>query len=273
MSHTGPLAGRRIVVTRSRAQARVLRELLEADGAEAVEVPAIRIAPPNDYGPVDAAIDRLAEYDWVVFTSQNAVEAFLDRLRQARAGGIGDLERVRIAVIGPATAQALQARGLRPSLAPQQFVAEALVEAFAVEVAAGAQRGDLRGTHILLPRAAEARSVLPDGLRALGASVDVVPVYRVEVERDQHPQMWRGLSSGVDAVTFTSPSTVRNFLELLGADASRFVGGALVACIGPVTAAAAGSCGLRVGLVADTYTVPGLVDALRRRLGRAASAV
>src|SRR5690348_15849956 len=102
----GALTGRRVVVTRSRAQARSLRELLEADGAEVIEVPAIRIAPPRDYGPVDAAIDRLPEYDWVVFTSQNAVEAFLDRLRQARAGGIGDLERVRIAVIGPATAQA-----------------------------------------------------------------------------------------------------------------------------------------------------------------------
>ena len=271
MSDAAPLAGRRIVVTRSRAQARVLRELLEADGAEVVEVPVIRIAPPDDYGPVDAAIERLAEYDWVVFTSQNAVDAFFDRLLQARAGGIGDLDRPRVAVIGPATARALRSRGLRPALAPQRFVAEALVEAFADEVAAGAPRGDLRGTRILLPRAAEARSVLPDGLRALGASVDVVPVYRVEAELDQHPEMRRRLSSAVDAVTFTSPSTVRNFVELLGADASRLLGGALVACIGPVTAAAARSRGLRVGLVADTYTVPGLVDALRRRLGQASA--
>jgi uroporphyrinogen-III synthase len=273
VSNAGTLAGRRIVVTRSRAQARVLRELLEADGADVVEVPAIRIGPPDDYGPVDAALERLGEYDWVVFTSQNAVGAFLDRLPQPRTGGIEDLERPRIAAIGPATAQALRARGLRPSLAPQPFIAEALVEAFAVEVAAGARRGDHRGMRILLPRAAEARSVLPDGLRALGASVDVVSVYRVEVERDQHPEMRRRLSGGVDAVTFTSPSTVRNFVELLGADRSRLLGGALVACIGPVTAAAAEACGLRVGLVAVTYTVPGLVDALRRRLGHAPSAV
>jgi uroporphyrinogen-III synthase len=271
VSHAGPLAGRKIVVTRPRAQARLLRELLEADGAEVVEVPAIRIGPPDDYGPVDAAIDRLAGYDWVVFTSQNAVGAFLDRA-QTRVARTEDLERLHIAAIGPATGQALRSRGLRPSLEPQRFVAEALVEAFAEHVA-GAAGGDLRGTRILLPRASQARSVLPDGLRALGASVDVVPVYRVERERDHDPEMWRRLSGGADAVTFTSPSTVRNFVELLGADASRVLGGALVACIGPVTAACAGSCGLRVGLVADTYTVPGLVDALRRRLGRASSAV
>jgi len=266
----GPLAGRKIVVTRSRAQARALRELLEADGADVIEVPAIRIAPADDYGPVDAAIDRLAEYHWIVFTSQNAVGAFVERL-QARAWGAGDLSRLRIAAIGPATARALLAHGLRPSLAPERFVAEALVDAFAGEAVAGRVPGDLRGTRVLLPRAAEARSVLPEGLRALGASVDVVAVYRVEVERDQNPEVWRRLSGHVDAVTFTSPSTVRNFVELMGAGTSRLPGGALVACIGPVTAAAAQACGLTVGLVADTYTVPGLAEALRRRLGHAAS--
>ncbi len=257
-------------MTRSRTQARALRELLEVDGAEVIEVPAIRIVPPDDYGPVDAAIDRLDEYHWVVFTSQNAVGAFVDRLLRVRAWGAGDLNRLRIAAIGPATTQALLAHGLRPSLAPQRFVAEALVDAFAGEAAAGGGSGDLRGTRVLLPRAAEARSVLPDGLRVLGASVDIVPVYRVEVERDQHPEIWRLLSGHVDAVTFTSPSTVRHFLELLGAETSRLLDGALVACIGPVTAAAAQACGLTVGLVADTYTVPGLADALRRRLGQAA---
>ena len=273
VSAAGALAGRKIVVTRSRAQARALRELLEADGAEVIEVPAIRVAPPDDYGPLDAAIDRLAEYHWVVFTSQNAVQAFVDRLLRARGGGVVDLNRLRIAAIGPATAQALRAHGLRPSLAPERFVAEALVDAFAGEAAAEGGSGDLRGTRVLLPRAAQARSVLPDGLRALGASVDVVPAYRVEVERDQHPEIWRQLSGHVDAVTFTSPSTVRNFVELLGAETPRLLGGALVVCIGPVTAAAAQAFGLTVGVVADTYTVPGLADALRRRLGHAASTV
>lgn len=273
MNRAGPLAGRTIVVTRARAQAHALRELLEAAGARVIEIPAIRIVPPDDYGLLDAAIGRLGDYQWIVFTSQNAVEAFAERLLQTRAGGAADLPRLRIAAIGPATAQALRAHGLRPSLAPDRFVAEALVEAFAREAGAGGVRGDLRGTRILLPRAAEARSVLPEGLRALGASVDVVPVYRVEVEREQHPEAWRRLSGRVDAVTFTSPSTVRSFAELLGAEAPRLLAGALVACIGPVTAAAARSRGLAVGLVADTYTIPGLADALRRRLGRAASTV
>jgi len=147
-------------------------------------------------------------------------------------------------------------------------VAEALVEAFAAAYPQG-----LRGVRVLLPRALDARTVLPDGLRALGAVVDVVPVYRVEVEREQGPAAWqRLLHETVDAVTFTSPSTVRNLVELLGAESSRVLGSAIVACIGPITAAAARQCGLSVGLVAETYTIPGLVDALRGRLGRKVSA-
>lgn len=272
MTIPGALAGRRVVVTRSRAQARSLRELLEADGAEVIEVPAIRITPPDDYGLLDRAIHRLAEYHWIVFTSQNAVGAFVDRLARVCPSATADLNRLRVAAIGPATAEALRTHGLRPSLAPERFVAEALVDAFAAEATRSGMSGGLRGTRILLPRAAQARSVLPDGLRALGATVDVVPAYRVEVEREQDPEMRRRVSSHIDAVTFTSPSTVRNLVELLGAETSRLLGGAIVACIGPVTAAAARSSGLTVDVVAETYTVPGLADALRRRLGQAASA-
>jgi uroporphyrinogen-III synthase len=263
----GPLAGRRIVVTRARAQAHRLSALLEADGAEVIEVPAIRIVPPDDYGPVDRAIDRLAEYRWAVFTSQNAVTQFADRLR-IRGGDASLLGRLRIASIGPATAEALLAHGLRPSVAPARFVAEALLEAF------GERAEEVRGARILLPRAAAARAVLPDGLRALGAVVDVVPVYRVEVERAQDPGARTRLLHGtIDAVTFTSPSTVRHFVELAGAEGSRVLGDAIIACIGPVTAAAAQECGLSVGLIAEVYTIPGLADALRSRLGRAFTAV
>ena len=122
-----PLCGRRIVVTRARAQAHRLSALLEADGAEVIEVPAIRIVPPDDYGPVDRAIERLAEYRWVVFTSQNAVTAFVDRLGQ-RGHRVSLLGALRIASIGPATAQALFQYGLRPALAPDRYVAEALVD-------------------------------------------------------------------------------------------------------------------------------------------------
>ena len=267
MTADGALSGRRIVVTRSRAQAHPLSALLERDGAEVIEIPAIRIVPPDDYGPVDRAIERLAEYRWAVFTSQNAVTEFVDRLR-VRGGDASLLGRLRIASIGPATARALRRHGLRPIVAPARFVAEALVEAFAREHAQ-----DVRGARMLLPRAADARAVLPDGLRALGAEVDVVPVYRVEMEREQDPAAWKRFLLGtIDAVTFTSPSTVRHFVELVGAEGSRVLGVVIIACIGPVTAAAAREFGLPVGLIAETYTIPGLVDALRGRLGRACSA-
>jgi len=262
-----PLCGRRIVVTRARAQAHRLSALLEADGAEVIEVPAIRIVPPDDYGPVDRAIERLAEYRWVVFTSQNAVTAFVDRLvlRGRQASLLGAL---RIASIGPATAQALFQYGLRPALSPDRYVAEALVDAFAHE-----RPEEVRGARVLLPRAAAARAVLPDGLRALGASVDVVPVYRVEIECEHDPGAWAHVFHGtVDAVTFTSPSTVRHFVELAGAEGSRVLDAAIVACIGPITAAAAREVGLSVGLIAETYTIPGLAKSLRGRFGRAVSA-
>ena len=262
---SGPLSGRRIVVTRSQTQAATLTALLRAEGAEVIEFPTIRIGPPPDYAPCDRAIDRIGEYRWIVFTSQNGVTAFLERLR-VRGRGTDALRSARMAAIGPATARALQVHGLRVSLAPGEFVAEALVDAFA---AAGAE--PIRGARILMPRALEARDVLPAGLRAQGAVVDVIPVYRIEVEHAQDHQARRRLQAGeADVLTFTSPSTARNFVEVLGADAADVAGRSLVACIGPVTAAAARDCGLTVGLVAERYTIPGLVAALRGRLGRTA---
>ncbi|HLW59684.1 MAG TPA: uroporphyrinogen-III synthase [bacterium] len=267
MTAPGALDGRWIVVTRARAQAGALAARLEAEGARIAEFPTIRVGPLDDYGEADRAIDRLGDYRWIVFTSQNGVTAFLDRL-QARAGTVRGLDHHDLAAIGPATAGALRARGLRVDLAPAEFVAEALVEAFATASSAGPSR--LRGARVLLPRALEARGVLPEGLRGLGAIVDVVPVYRTVTERDQAPAVRRRLLDGeVDAVTFTSSSTVRGFVEVLGPEAPRVGGRALIACIGPVTAATARERGLPVGLVAREYTVPGLVAALRERLGRA----
>jgi uroporphyrinogen-III synthase len=264
---TGPLSGRRIVVTRSQTQAAALTALLEAEGAEVIEFPTIRIAPPPDYAACDRAIDHIGGYRWIVFTSQNAVAAFLDRLRM-RGRGTDALGSARMAAIGPATARALQSHGLRVSLAPQEFVAEALVEAFAAPDAES-----IRGARVLVPRALEARGVLPDGLRALGAVVDVIAVYRIEVERAQERAARRRLQAGeADVLTFTSPSTARNFVAVLGAEAADVAGRSLVACIGPVTAAAARDCGLTVDLVAERYTIAGLVAALRGRLGRAAPA-
>ncbi len=255
------MRGRRVVVTRSRAQAGSLRGLLEAEGAEVIDFPTIRTIPPADYAPVDHAIARLAEYRWIVFTSQTGVAAFVDRMR-AIGRDPDTLRGVHLAAIGPGTASALASRGLRTDLAPAEFRAEALVEAFAGQ--------DLRGARVLIPRAEDARGVLPEGLRRLGAAVDVVAVYRTELEPEQSPHVRRRLLDGtVDAVTFTSSSTVRNFVTLLGPDARRVLRGTVVACIGPVTAATARELGLDVGVIAGTYTIPGLVAALRSALDRA----
>jgi uroporphyrinogen-III synthase/SAM-dependent methyltransferase len=254
---SGPLSGRRIVVTRSRAQAGQLRELLEAEGAEVIEFPTIRLRPLDDYAAVDEAIANIQTYDWIVFTSANGVAAFVERLpahpETALAGR-------RLAAIGPGKARALESRGFHVGLAPDEFRAEALVEAFAREA--------MSGRRVLVPRAASARGVLPDGLRRLGATVDVVPVYQTEMERD-HGEGVRSrlLSERMDAVTFTSSSTVRHFVDLLGPNGLRAVDRSIVACIGPVTAATARDCGIDVHVVASDYTLTGLVAALRSVLG------
>ena len=223
-----------------------------------LEFPAIRIVPPSDYGPLDDALRNLAAYDWVVFTSRNGVAAAVDRLA-ALGMGSGALTGARLAVIGPGTAEALREHGLAAALAPDEFRAEALVAAFA--------RQDLRAARVLLPRAAVARDVLPEGLRALGAAVDVVPAYRTEAAAPA-PDVLEAVRAGrFDAVTFTSSSTVRHFLHLAGPEARAVLEGVCVACIGPVTAETARAGGLRVGAVASTYTLAGLVDALRDTLG------
>jgi uroporphyrinogen III methyltransferase / synthase len=235
--------------------------LLEAEGADVVECPTIRIVEPSDYGPLDTALRGLGGYAWVIFTSRNGVAAAvrrLDALGLSRAA----LRSRRLAVIGPGTAEALRERGFRAEVSPREFRAEALVAALA--------RYDLRGARVLIPRAAVARDVLPEGLRALGATVDVVPAYRTEAAAPAgHSE---GLLAPVragrlDAVTFTSPSTVRQFMRLAGSEAERILDGVLVACIGPVTAEAAEASGLKVGTIATTYTLAGLVGALREALG------
>lgn len=254
---SGSLAGRRVVVTRPRDDGR-LRRLLEAEGAVVLEFPAIRIVPPSNYGPLDEALRNLPAYDWVVFTSRNGVAATVDRMG-ALGMAPGALAGARLAVIGPGTAEALREHGLEAALAPEEFRAEALVAAFA--------RRDLHAARVLMPRAAVARDVLPVGLRALGAAVDVVPAYRTEPAAPA-PNVLEAVRAGrIDAVTFTSSSTVRYFLQLAGPDARGLLAGVCVACIGPVTAETARADGLRVGAVASTYTLAGLVDALRGALG------
>jgi uroporphyrinogen III methyltransferase/synthase len=255
---TRPLFGRRVVVTRPRAQAAPLAQRLEDMGAEVLVVPTIAIAPSDDPAALERAVAAAHRYDWLVFTSVNGVRAFFECF-EAQARDVRVLAPLRLAAIGPGTAAELQRRLLRPSVQPEDHRAEGLLAALATEMAPGER--------VLLPRAAGARVVLPETLRARGVHVDEVIAYRAVSPPDADLRELRdALAAGaVDAVTFTSSSTVRNFVTLLGgADAVRLLGAshAAVACIGPVTAGTARALGLPVTIVPGSYTVDALVAAL-----------
>jgi uroporphyrinogen III methyltransferase/synthase len=236
-----PLFGRRVVVTRTRAQSSDLVARLHELGADTLELPVIEIADPTDGGAAlrDAAA-RVHAYDWVVFTSANAVTRLVPLLRDARAFGTA-----RVAAIGPGTADALRTYNVEADLVPPEFVAESLLGAF-----------DDGPGRVLLPRAAVARDVLPDGLRARGWDVDVVEAYRTVRPAIDHQAL--DSVATADAITFTSSSTVVNFVEVAGTARVPQI----VACIGPITAEAARRAGLRVDVVAGEHTIAGLVDAL-----------
>lgn len=258
---TRGLEGRRIVITRARDQAGDLVRALEARGAIPVVAPVIRIQPIENLGALRAALAGLSAYRWVVFTSQNAVHIVCDRLV---AWGLRPqvFTATSVAAIGTATADALQQRGVRPALVPDEFVGEALAQALVTRAG-----GSLMGARVLVPSAEDAREALAAGLRAHGAQVEVVPVYRTVAAPagGELAKLAGDISAGgIDAVTFTSSSTVRHFVDLVGREAAtsdRFV----AAAIGPVTAGTARELGLRNVIEATPHTVPGLVDALARR--------
>jgi len=243
-----PLRGRRIVVTRSLEQAPALCDRLAELGAEPVAFPTIQFVPLPP-GPLDAALQNLEHYGWLIFTSANAVRFFFERVE-----GLGLAPTwPRVAAVGAATAAALVERGLAVDFVPDEFVGE--------EVALGL--GVLVGQRLLLPRAKIGRPEIVEMLRRQGAQVDDVPLYDT-VTAAPDPQALAALAGGIDAITFTSPSSVRNFLKILddaGFDSSS-LNGAVVACIGPITAAAARDCGLAVAVVPDDYTIEALIQAL-----------
>ncbi|MDE0115847.1 MAG: uroporphyrinogen-III C-methyltransferase [bacterium] len=240
-----PLFGRRIVVTRAQPQAAALAAALRRRGAEAVELPAIAFEPPEDIDRLMRAAAEVGFYDWVVFTSPTGVARFFEHLRDARALG-----GVQVAAIGPGTAAALAERNVVADLVPEQYVAEALLEALSDEA------GPDGPGRVLIPRAETARDVLPDGLAAAGWRVDVVPAYRT-VAPDPDPDA-AALLADAEVITFTSSSTVTNFVDAYGANAAPQV----VATIGPITTATARDRGLEVAVEATEHTVPGLVAAL-----------
>ena len=249
-----PLFRRRIVVTRARGQAEAMTSRLRALGADVVELPTIAIEPALDAEPLDCAIARLQDYDWLVFTSANGVRFFLDALDRSQA----DLRRLRaqICAIGPATRQAIEALHLKVDVMAKEYVAEGLLEAF------GGM--DLSGRRMLLPRAAVARDLLPAELRRRGAQVDVVEAYRTVLppEAAQRAKEIFGAAHKPDWITFTSSSTVKNLLRVASPEELR---GIQVASIGPVTSATARQLGLEVTVEASEYTAGGLVAALASR--------
>ncbi|MFC2301774.1 MAG: uroporphyrinogen-III C-methyltransferase [Selenomonas artemidis] len=250
---TRPLFGKRILVTRARVQASALTEKLTALGAACIEAPVIRIAPPADgYAALDGAIAELNAYQWLIFTSVNGVEHFFARLHAA-GKDTRALGYARVAAIGAATSAALRAFGIRADLVPPEFRAEAVAEELRPLLPPRAR--------ILLPRAQEARDVLPDTLRAHGAIVDVVAAYETVPEIEDAAIAQRLASGEIDMVTFTSSSTVKNLVKMLGNITP--LQQVKIACIGPVTADTARSFALEPDIVAKEYTIDGLVRSIK----------
>jgi uroporphyrinogen-III synthase len=251
------LQGKRIAVTRAEEQSTGLLARLSALGAATIVCPAIMIAPPTNFAALDAAITRLTEYDWLIVTSANGVRALLDRMNALGRRSV-ELAHLTIGAIGPATADALAERGLHASFVPSAYVAEAIL----------AEIGDLAGKRILLPRADIARATLAVGLRAMGARVDEIAAYRTLPGPGARELAGVLRAKTLDAITFTSSSTVRYLLDGLEqagidrAEACTLLNATAIVCIGPITAATASEHGLRVDAVAREYTAEGVVDAL-----------
>lgn len=250
-----PLFGRSVVVTRAREQASGLAQELARLGADVIQCPTIEIRPLPDYAELDAAIGRLSEYGWLIFTSVNGVRWFWSRLEAAgkdsRALGL-----CRVAAIGPATAEALEVRGIRPDFIPERYVAEGVVEGLLA-------RGGVDGVRMLLPRAARAREVLPEELRKAGALVDVISAYETVPAAARKDEVLERMRAGsLDCITFGSSSTVENFLSLIPAETLRAHPDVRLAAIGPVTAKTLEAHGLPCHIMPEEYTIPALVRAL-----------
>lgn len=246
-----PLFGRTIVVTRAREQASGLRRQLEELGAQVVELPTIQI------DDVSFVLPDLTSYRWIVFTSANGVRAFFERGLSASGLDARALAHSKVAAIGPGTAEALARRGVSVDVVPERFVAESLLEALPAQGS---------GAEVLIPRAAEARDVLPDGLGERGYGVDVLPVYRTTRAEPDPAALELLRSGGVDCVTFTSSSTVTNFIDAVGdlGDATP-----AVVSIGPITSATARDAGLPPAAEATEHTINGLIHAVLDLLGEA----
>ncbi|MEE4351411.1 MAG: uroporphyrinogen-III C-methyltransferase [Desulfatiglans sp.] len=254
-----PLFGKKIVVTRATEQASGFLKSLSRLGASCIEFPTIEVVPPDDdWRALDRAIGIIETYEWLLFTSANGVRYFLERLYMC-GRDVRDLQGRRIGAIGPKTAQAWSDLGIRPDLVPSEYRAEAVVAAL--------EQYGVKGTKVLLPRATVARDILPEELRKMGASVDVIPAYRTR-KPDHDTERVRGMFARgeIDMVTFTSSSTVTNFVDMFGPDPkdlAKSMAEVTVACIGPITAKTAEEKGFHVSLMPSEYTIEALTEGIR----------
>jgi len=252
-----PLYGTRVLVGRARHQAGALSSSLRGLGATVIEIPFIEIRKPRSYKPLDSALKNLASYDWLILTSVNGVEAAWERMKKLRLDKRA-VAHLKIAAIGPATKKAIEKRGSKVDVVPAEYVAESVVEALQNEVA---------GKRILLARAKVARDVIPTELRKLGAQVEVVEAYETVVPKSSRTKLraiFKDPRRRPDVITFTSSSTVKNFVSLIvGTNAPTLVGIQL-ASIGPVTSSTLRDLKLKVDIEATEYTIPGLIEAITR---------
>jgi len=257
MKNLRPLAGKTIVITRASHQAAEFSRLLTDLGAQVIEFPTIEIVPPDSWEPLDEAIDNLHRYDWVIFTSANGVRSFVSRLKGS-GKKIQHLKGIRFCAIGPGTAKEMAAEKIEAHLVPGEYRAEAIIESLKEE--------GLRGKRVLLARAKKARDILPRELGDLGATVDVVPVYQTVQPKVETSEFLSLLEKGrIDAITFTSSSTVSNFFEMFSAKRTellRRLENVTIAVIGPITRKRAVELGLPVHVSPAKYTIPALTDAM-----------
>jgi uroporphyrinogen-III synthase len=253
-----PLAGIRVLVGRARHQASALSDHLKKLGAEIIEIPFIEIRKPRSYKPLDAALKSIGEYDWLILTSVNGVEALASRMKHLRVSP-KNFKHLQIAAIGPATREEIETLGLKVDVVPLRYIAESVVESL---------KGEVDGKRVLLARAKVARDVIPRELRKMGARVDVVEAYETVVpssSRTRLRSIMKNPKRRPHIVTFTSSSTVRNFVALLGGRGRPLtsVEGVYFASIGPITSATLRELGLPVHIEAAEYTISGLIKATR----------
>jgi len=260
LSGNQPLSGVRVLVGRAKHQAGALSAELRKLGAQVLEIPFIEIRKPRSFRPLDAALDNLQTYDWLILTSVNGVEAMWDRIESKQLEPSWKSGRLRVAAIGPATKKAIEQRGLEVDVVPREYVAESVVRSLNRRV---------KGKRVLLVRAKVARDVIPRELRNAGAHVDVVEAYETVVPQSSRRKLLAALqneSKRPQVVTFTSSSTVKNFVALVGKRAN--LNGIQMASIGPVTSSTLRDSGLSIDIFAKEFTIPGLVSAIAKAVTR-----